>query len=194
MSTPLYRHKKRWSSVQLLHWSADVCESSAQPPSPLQTNVLRMHLDPSRQANWSEEQVWEMSQDCSSYPSSQLTRPSHWNLILAQILTPYTATGNGGHQCNCYTDWESCGNYHDNHHNRCKCLLWQCAQTHPCKRIFLEEHDCEGISSRRAGWVQRERVMRRTGNRLKRFVAMVSLPSTLSRWSNMLVVDNFWSS
>ena len=56
--TPFFLHKKRWSSEQLLHCSTDVCESSAQPPSPLQTKDLGIYLTDrqigrrSRLENW----------------------------------------------------------------------------------------------------------------------------------------------
>ena len=58
MLTPFFLHKKRWSSEQLLHCSTDVCESSAQPPSPLQTKDLGIYLTDrqigrrSRLENW----------------------------------------------------------------------------------------------------------------------------------------------
>ena len=57
-------------------------------------------------------------------------------LYLHRCLRHLSCTGRGGQQYNCYTDWKSCANHHDNHHNRCTCLLWQCTQTHPGKRIL----------------------------------------------------------
>ena len=80
-------------------------------------------------------------------------------------------TKRGGQQNNCYTGRQSYVGDQDNDDNRCTCLPFSLGMhfIQSKQANWSDEHDCEGVSPRKADWVQTERMMtRETRKRLCR--------------------------